>query len=133
MMYTYEDLEEHVLALQNTFALLGDMHGYSEQNLISIRHAAVETDGKYSTNWQDDPEQKLAFDFYFCLEMMSVLEDEGDLSEKRRLRLFRMATMNREVREIWALDHYWDPKCFLNNDQLKQKVWLPKWTKRKTR
>ena len=129
-MYTHEDLEEHVLALQNTFALIGDCHGYSEQNLISIRNAAVEMDGKYSTNWQDDPEQKLAFDYYFCLEMASVLEDEGDLSEKRRLRLYRMATMNREVKEIWAMDRYWDPKAFLNLDQLKEKIWLPKWKKR---
>ena len=129
-MYTNEDLEEHILALQNTFALIGDCHGYSEQNLISIRHAAVEMDGKYSTNWQDDPEQKLAFDFYFCLEMASVLADEGDLSDKRRLRLFRMATMNKEVKEIWDMDRYWDPKAFLNLDQLKEKIWLPKWKKR---
>jgi len=131
MIYTYEDLQEHVLALQNTFALIGDIHGYSEQNLISIRHAAVESKGKYSADWKDDPEEKLAFDFYFCLEMASVLDDEGDLSDKRRLRLFRMATMNDAVKKIWALDPYWDPKAFLNQDQLKEKVWLPKWKKRK--
>ena len=131
MMYTHEDLEEHILALQNTFALIGDIHGYSEQNLISIRNAAVESKGKYSADWKDDPEEKLAFDFYFCLEMATVLADEGDLSEKRRLRLYRMATMNREVKEIWAMDPYWDPKAFLNDEQLKEKVWLPKWKKRK--
>jgi len=133
MIYTYEDLQEHVLALQNTFALIGDIHGYSEQNLISIRHAAVESKGKYSADWKDDPEEKLAFDFYFCLEMASVLDDEGDLSDKRRLRLYRMATMNRDVVEIWKMDPYWDPKAFLNQDQLKEKVWLPKWKKRKTK
>ena len=131
MIYTHEDLEEHVLALQNTFALIGDMHGYSEQNLISIRHAAVESKGKYSADWKDDPEEKLAFDFYFCLEMASVLADEGDLSEKRRLRLYRMATMNKDVKEIWKMDPYWDPKAFLNDEQMKEKVWLPKWKKRK--
>ena len=132
MIYTFEDLEEHVLALQNTFAMIGDMHGYSEQDLISIRHAAVDSKGKYSADWKDDPEEKLAFDFYFCLEMASVLADEGDLSEKRRLRLYRMATMNKDVKEIWKMDPYWDPKAFLNEDQMKEKVWLPKWKKRKT-
>jgi len=111
--------------------MIGDIHGYSEQNLISIRHAAVESKGKYSADWKADPEEKLAFDFYFCLEMASVLADEGDLSDKRRLRLFRMATMNPDVVEIWKLDPYWDPKAFLNQDQLKEKVWLPKWKKRK--
>ena len=131
MIYTFEDLEEHILALQNTFALIGDMNGYSEQNLISIRNAAVESKGKYSADWKDDPEEKLAFDFYFCLEMASVLADEGDLSEKRRLRLYRMATMNKDVKEIWKMDPYWDPKAFLNDEQMKEKVWLPKWKKRK--
>ena len=131
MIYTFEDLEEHVLALQNTFAMIGDMHGYSEQDLISIRHAAVDSKGKYSADWKDDPEEKLAFDFYFCLEMASVLADEGDLSEKRRLRLYRMATMNKDVKEIWKMDPYWDPKAFLNDEQMKEKVWLPKWKKRK--
>ena len=72
MIFTFEDLEEHVLALQNTFAMIGDIHGYSEQNLISIRHAVVEQKGKYSADWKDDPEEKLAFDFYFCIEMASV-------------------------------------------------------------
>ena len=131
MIYTFEDLEEHVLALQNTFAMIGDMHGYSEQDLISIRHAAVDSKGKYSADWKDDPEEKLAFDFYFCLEMASVLAEEGDLSEKRRLRLYRMATMNKDVKEIWKMDPYWDPKAFLNDEQMKEKVWLPKWKKRK--
>jgi hypothetical protein len=91
----------------------------------------VEERGKYDVDWKDDPEEKLAFDFYFCREMLTVLEDEGDLSPKRRIRLYRMATMNDDVKKIWSMDPYWDPKAFLNQEQWRERVWLPKWKKRK--
>ncbi len=133
MIYTLHDLQEHIQALQNTFALIGDAAGYSEQDLISIRHAVVEQKGKYDTDWQNDPEEKLAFDLYYCIEMASVLIEEGDLSPKRRLRLYRMATMNEAVREIWALDPYWDPKAFLDREQWQERVWLPKWKKKRSK
>ena len=131
MIYTLHDLQEHIQALQNTFGMIGDAAGYSEHQLISIRNAVVEERGKYDVDWKDDPEEKLAFDYYFCREMLTVLEDEGDLSPKRRIRLYRMATMNDDVVKIWSMDPYWDPKAFLNQEQWRERVWLPKWKKRK--
>jgi hypothetical protein len=131
MLYNKIDLEEHINALKNTFGMIGDAQGYSEDLLISIRNKVVEERGKYDVDWKEDPEEKLAFDFYFCAEMMAVLEEEGDLSPKRRLRLFRMATMNENVKKIWDQDPYWDPKAFLDEEQIREKVWRPKWKKRK--
>lgn len=131
MLYNKIDLEEHINALKNTFGMIGDAQGYSEDLLISIRNKVVEERGKYDVDWKEDPEEKLAFDFYFCVEMMAVLEEEGDLSPKRRLRLFRMATMNENVKKIWDQDPYWDPKAFLDEEQIREKVWRPKWKKRK--
>jgi hypothetical protein len=130
MIYNNIDLEEHIQALANTFGMIGDKHGYSTDDLISIRNSVVEERGKYDVNWKDDPEEKLAFDYYYCIEMMAVLAEENDLSPKRRLRLFRMATMNKDVKAIWDLDPYFDPKAFLNDEQWKDKVWLPKYKKK---
>ena len=131
MNYTITDLEEHLTALQNTFGLIGESIGFSEPELMSLRNRVVEERGKYDVNWQNDPEEKLAFDFYYCVEMSSVLEEEGDLSPKRRLRLYRMATMNPSVKKIWDLDPYWDPIAFLDQDQIKEKIWKQKY-RRKT-
>lgn len=130
MIYNNIDLEEHIQALANTFGMIGDKQGYSEDQLISIRNKVVEERGKYDVDWKDDPEEKLAFDYYYCIEMMAVLEEENDLSDARRLRLFRMATMNKDVKAIWDLDPYFDPKAFLNDEQWKDKVWLPKYKKK---
>ena len=127
MIYNNIDLEEHIQALANTFGMIGDKQGYSADDLISIRNSVVEDRGKYDVDWKEDPEEKLAFDYYFCIEMMAVLAEENDLSPKRRLRLFRMATMNKDVKAIWDQDPYFDPKAFLDEDQWKQKVWLPKY------
>lgn len=130
MIYNNIDLEEHIQALANTFGMIGDKQGYSENQLISIRNKVVEERGKYDVDWKDDPEEKLAFDYYYCIEMMAVLEEENDLSDARRLRLYRMATMNKDVKAIWDLDPYFDPKAFLNDEQWKDKVWLPKYKKK---
>lgn len=131
MIYNINDLEEHINALANTFGLIADAHGYSTDQLISIRNAVVEERGKYDVDWKEDPEEKLAFDYYYCIEMLGVVQRENDLSPKRRLRLFRMATMNDDVKKIWDLDPYWDPKAFLNDEQWEERIWEPRWKKKK--
>tara|TARA_R110000796_G_scaffold163631_3_gene280607 strand:+ start:7487 stop:7912 length:426 start_codon:yes stop_codon:yes gene_type:complete len=134
MIYTNIDLEEHIQALENTFALVAEAAGFSTSDLIALRNKVVEERGKYDVNWKDDPEEKLAFDFYYCVEMRGALLQDNDLSEARRLRLWRFATKNPHIKAIWDLAPYYDPKAFLSQEQMDNKVWKqPKhWKKKKT-
>lgn len=132
--YNINDLEEHTQALANIFAAIGDAKGYSTDDLVSIRNRVVEERGKYDANWKDDPEEKLAFDYYYCIEMLHYIRTEYELSEKRRERLYRMATWNEDVAAVFALDKYWDPKAFLDDEQYAKKAWkkLNPWPKKKS-
>lgn len=132
MIYNNNDVLEHIDALREAFEMVAEKAGYSVADLTSIRNKVVEERGKYGCDW-DDPEEKLAFDYYYCIEQYQRLEDEGDLSPKTRLRLWRFATKNPHVKELWDQAPYFDPKAFFNEEQLKEKVWQPKYGKKGVR
>lgn len=129
MIWTNNDVAEHIEALREAFEIIGERAGYSTDNLISIRNSVVEERGKDGCDW-DDPEEKLAFDYYYCIEQANRLENTGDLSDKIRLRLYRFATKNANVKELWDQAPYFDPKAFLTEQQHKDKVWRPKYGKK---
>lgn len=130
MIYNNNDLAEHIEALREAFEIIGESAGYSTDQLISIRNKIVEERGKYGVDWKD-PEEKLSFDYYYCIEQAQRLEDTNDLSDDIRLRLWRFATKNKNVKALWDQAPYYDPKAFLSQEQIKDKVWKEnKWKKK---
>lgn len=132
MIYNNNDVLEHIDALREAFEIVAESAGYSTADLTSIRNRVVEERGKDSCDW-DNPEEKIAFDYYYCIEQHARLTDTGDLSDKIRLRLFRFATMNKHVKELWDQAPYFDPKAFLSEEQISAKVWRPKFGKKGVR
>ena len=132
MIWTNNDILEHIEALREAFEIVAENAGYSVADLTSIRNKVVEERGKYGCDW-NDPEEKIAFDYYYCVEQYSRLEEHGDLSDDIRMRLFRFATMNKHVKELWDQAPYFDPKAFLSEEQIKAKVWRPKYGKKGVR
>ena len=132
MIYNNNDILEHIDALREAFEMVAESAGYSTSDLESIRNRVIEERGKYGCDW-DDPEEKIAFDHFYCVEQYTRLEQDGDLSDKIRLRLFRFATKNPHIKELWDQAPYFDPKAFLSEDQIKAKVWRPKFGKKGVR
>ena len=122
MIWTNNDVLEHIDALREAFEIIAEKAGYSSNDLISIRNKVVEERGKYGCDW-DDPEEKLSFDYYYCLEQYNRLEEQGDLSDITRLRLYWFATKNAHIKELWDQAPYFDPKAFFTEQQYKDKAW----------
>jgi hypothetical protein len=97
----YEDLYYATNALKCTFEIYANQQGVRGDELVIIRQEIVKRDGKYSNSWKTDWLAKLAFDYWYCIEMLSVLEEEGELSYKRRVRLYRFVTMNEHIKTVW--------------------------------
>lgn len=116
-MSYFEDLRHGTNALRCTFEILANQQGVTAQELVVIRQEIVKREGKYETDWKRDWLAKLAFDYYFCVEMQTVLEDEGDLSYKRRQRLYWFVTKNEPVQQIWDQLPELSPNMFLSKDE----------------
>lgn len=101
MAIFYEDLVHATNALACTFELLANQKNISADELMEIREEIVKRDGKYNLDWENDWLGKLAFDYYYCIEMLDVLEAEGELSYKRRQRLYNFVVKNESVKSIW--------------------------------
>ena len=115
----YEEMEHHINALKCTFEILANQKSVTAEELILIRQEIVDSQGKYETDWENDWLAKLAFDYYFCIEMSSVLERDNELSYKRRLRLYRMVVMNEDVKTVWDQLPELSPNVFLSKTERK--------------
>ena len=113
----YEDLQHHINALRCTFEIFANNKGITAEELTLIRNEIVNEHGKYETDWNNDWLAKLAFDYYFCIEMQTVLEERGELSYNRRLRLYRMVTKNEDVKKLWDELSELTPNAFLDKTE----------------
>ena len=100
-MAHFEDLRYGINALRCTFEILANQQGITADELVLIREELVKQHGKYKTDWKNDWLGKLSFDYYFCVEMATVLEEQGELSYKRRERLYYFVTKNEPVQAVW--------------------------------
>jgi hypothetical protein len=141
---TDEMMLEHIEALRLCFELEAEDKGYSVHDLTSIRNRVIEENGgsKYDCDWSE-PEEKIAFDYFYCLEQYQRFDGEGDLSNSIRLRLYWFATKNDHVKKRWEQanrisrkkDGYTrlDPINFFNKQMIKDKAWKFKYDPYKTR
>ena len=118
-MVDYELVETHLDALKKSFVYIGSQAGYSEDDLMKIRDDHVNAHGKTGHDWKKDPVLKLALDYAYCVEQEQRYEDKLFLSDKIRLRLYRMAKKNKHVKNLWdaQLPEY-DPANFLQEQEL---------------
>jgi|TARA_Y100000052_G_scaffold27308_1_gene34592 hypothetical protein len=126
-MIDYEDVAHHIHALKCTFELIGREKNVTADELVAIRQEIVKQNGKYDIDWKNDWLGKLAADYYYCIEQDSRLEEKNFLSANIRMRLYRMATMNKNVKSIWKQLPELDPKCFLQEEEQKTVNVKNKW------
>ena len=122
-MVDYELVETHLDALKKSFVYIGSQAGYSEDDLMKIRDDHVNANGKTGHEWKKDPLLKLALDYAYCVEQEQRYEDKLFLSDKIRLRLYRMAKKNKHVKNLWdaQLPEY-DPGNFLQEQELAEEL-----------
>lgn len=116
-MAHFEDLRHGVNALRCTFEILANQQNITSEELIAIQVELVKINGKYGTDWKGDWLGKLAFDYSFCVEMQTVLEEREELSYKRRARLYRMVTKNPDVQAVWDQLPDLSPNLFLDRSE----------------
>ena len=116
-MLDYEVIEHHIHALKCSFELIGRAAGVSPDELVAVRQEMVKRHGKHDIDWKGDPLAKLAADYFYCIEQDSRLKDKHFLSPNIRLRLYRMATMNKDVKDMWDQLEELDPNCFLQESE----------------
>ena len=105
--------------LAATFELVAANERISKEELLELQSTLVKKNGKYGNNYEDKL-SKLAFDYHFVLEMLEVLYREEWLSFPRRERLYRFATKNQDVQDIWSqFPNMMSPKVFLDDEELK--------------
>ena len=105
--------------LAATFELVAANERISKEELLELQSTLVKKNGKYGNNYEDKL-SKLAFDYHFVLEMLEVLDREEWLSFPRRERLYRFATKNQDVQDIWSqFPNMMSPKVFLDDEELK--------------
>lgn len=118
-----EVLMEHIEALRVSFELWAEKHNISVWDLTAIRNKSIEEHGsRYQCDWTD-PEEKLAYDYFYCLEQKQRLEETHDLSNSIRLRLYWFVVKNPHILRLWDAMPQLDPKVFFNEQMRKDRAW----------
>ena len=122
-MLDYDLIEHHIHALKCSFELIGRAAGITPEELVAVRQEMVNRNGKHAIDWKNDTLGKLCADYYYCIEQDSRLAEKHFLSPNIRMRLYRMATMNKDVKRMWDQLDELDAGCFLQeSEQVFRKV-----------
>ena len=122
-MLDYDLIEHHIHALKCSFELIGRAAGITPEELVAVRQEMVNRNGKHSIDWKNDTLGKLCADYYYCIEQDTRLREKHFLSPNIRMRLYRMATMNKDVKQMWDQLEELDASCFLQeSEQVFKKV-----------
>ncbi len=102
-----------------TFELIAHNKKITPHELLKLQAEMVKRNGKYNNDYTDEL-SKLAFDYHFCLEMLDVLDNEEWLSFPRRERLYRFATKNKDLTDIWSeFPNVMSPNVLLDDEERK--------------
>ena len=118
-MVDYGKVRDHTIVLKTMFEFIASLHDITAEELLELQAELVKRQGKYGNDYDGDWLAKLAFDYHFCVEMVDAMKQELWLSFPRRERLYRFATKNKDIKELWVQYPQLSANVFLDKEERK--------------
>ena len=118
-MIDYGEVKNHTLVLKTMFEFIASTNNITAEELLELQAELVKRQGKYGNDYNGDKLAKLSFDYHFCVEMLDCLTQDNWLSFPRRERLYRFATKNKDIKELWVQYPQLSANVFLDSEERK--------------